>query len=210
MTITFPRNDVLTSAGFEQQVFDLVSLQELSRQANGVTRGKDLGSALWFLEYVVSPLEFDDAVTFEALLHSLDGVIEAFGAYDLRRPYPKAHADGAFNDTGTIKTLNVNNKALSLQGLDAGFVLSIGDYLAFDYGDPSSRALHQVMEAVTADGSGDTAEFEVRPHIRDGAEVDAAVTLKKPSGYFTLQPGPLGPRTQGLTTAISFKAVQTL
>lgn len=188
-----------------------MSRQEFSRQANGVTRGKDFGSAIWMATYTTGPLPNDDALAYEALLNSLDGVIQPFEAFDLRRPYPRAHPTGSGASDGVLLTVNDNNKAMSLSGLTSGQVISAGDYLSFTYGD--SRAVHQAMETVTADGSGETAEFEIRPYIRPGWTISPATTvkLKNPRGLFSLMPGTVTSRSSGgIHSVISFQAVQYL
>lgn len=200
----------ILSVPFSDQKFTLVERQELSRQANGITLAKSFGSALWAGEWTTGLMPHDEALDYEALLNSLDGAIHAFYAHDLRRPYPRAHADGDFTDSGKIATVSSDGKSLSLKDLPAGLVLSRGDYLAFDYGS-GSRALHQVMAKVTAGPGGATGSIELRPHLRPGAQVDAAVTLKKPSAKFILLPGSIDQRLQGgLMTVLSFSAIQSL
>jgi hypothetical protein len=211
MAISFPRTDIMTFVryGAESVPLRLVSRQESSRTAGGVTRGKDLGPALWVGEFTTVPLPIAKAVAFEAMLASLDGVIGTFEAGDPRRPYPAEHADGDFNDTGTLTAVHESNKAIQLASLDVGFTLSVGDFLVFTCG--SSRALHQVMESVTANGAGATGYFEVRPHIRSGYTLPAAVTLKRPKGIFTLQPNSVVPRSiSAVNGVVSFKAIQHL
>jgi hypothetical protein len=211
MALTFPRTDVLSVARYSDQKFKLVSRQELSSQGNGVVRGKDFGSAIWTAEYSTTAMRSDDGVAFEALLNSLDGVIQPFEAYDLRRKNPRMYPDGAFADSGYISFINTNNKAIALSGLPANFVLSPGDYLSFDYGDNDTRALHQVVEGITANASGQTNQFEIRPFLRPGVEVDTDVTLKNPRGLFTLLPDSVvSSVSSGLITQISFKAIQYL
>ena len=207
MAITFPRTDILTAVGFTPPfAFDPVSRQELSRQAGGRTIGKDLGPELWFTAYTTEELLNDDALDYATMLQSLDGVINPFEAWDLRRPTPRAHKDGSGND-GVLETVNVNNKALTLSGLVPGQIVSRGDYLSFDYGD--SRALHRVQETVTADGDGLSPEFEVRPHLRFGWELETVVAVKSPRGIFTLIPGSVVSRqTRGTFGIVSFQAVQ--
>lgn len=208
MTVTFPRTDIL-SVGFSDQTFSLMMRQEFSRTAGGVTYGKDLGDPLWTATYTTQPLANDDAVAYEAALTSLDGVINAFEAGDLRKTTPRHYPAGDFTDEAVIETLGTNNKSLSLSNLEPGFELSVGDFVAFDYGD--NRALHQVMEAATADEDGTTIEFEVRPHIRAGAEVGAAVKLKNASAVMSLQPGSIKVSASGgIHTVISFGAIQVL
>lgn len=200
----------ILSIPFSDQKFTLVERQEFSRQANGITLAKSFGSALWSGEWTTGPLPHDEALDYEALLNSLDGAIHEFYAHDLRRPYPRAHPNGDFTDSGKIATVGADGKSLSLKSLPAGLTLSRGDYLAFDYGS-GSRALHQVMANVTAGPGGATGLIELRPHLRPGAQVDAAVSLKKPSAKFILLPGSIDQRLQGgLMTVLSFSAIQRL
>ena len=209
MGISFPRSDILTVVGFTPPfTFEPVSRQELSGLASGTTIGKDFGPALWFASYITAELINDDALDYAAVLNSLDGVINTIEAWDLRRPAPKLYPDGSASD-GLLHTVNANNKALSLSGLNAGQVVSRGDYLSFDYG--GNRALHRVVEAATADGVGLTAEFEVRPHLRPGWEIGTNVNVKTPRGIFTLLPGTVVTlQTRGPFGTVAFQIGQYL
>lgn len=207
MTIVFPRTDILSSVGYSDQTFHLISRQEQSRTAYGRTIAKDLGSAIWMATYTTGELPNDDALVFEAMLNSLDGAIQPFEASDLRRINPRAYPDGAGASDGLLSSVNTNTKALALSGLAVGQIVSAGDYLAFDYAD--SRALHQAVESVTTNDSGVTAQFEVRPHIRPGWTIGTTVKLKSPRGLFSLMPGTVSSRLNGpLYSIISFQAVQ--
>lgn len=213
MAITFPRTDIMTMVDYSAETAppQLVSRQEMSRQAGGRTIGKNFGSALWLMSYATKPLPNDDAGAFEAALDSLDGVIQTFEAADLRRVMPRLYPTGIGANNGTLLSVNANNKALALSGLAAGQVVSAGDFLSFTYG--TARALHRAVETVTADGSGNTAQFEVRPHIRTGWTLSPAiaVTLKTPRGIFALVPGSVSSNPNGaLHTVVSFQAVQAL
>ena len=211
MTISFPLTTIMSATSFEDQRFQLVSRQEISRLSVGKSVGKDLGPALWTASYTTIPMLNDDALAYEAALESLDGLVQTFEAYDKRRVYPRSDPTGATYNDGVLVSVNANNKKLALSGLIASQVVSAGDYLSFSYG--SSRALHRVVEGVTANGAGLTAEFEVRPHIRSGWVISPSTTvkLKAPSGIFMLVPGsvsisPVG----GAYSKISFQAVQAL
>jgi hypothetical protein len=209
MAITYPLTTVLSAVGFADQVFQLTSRQEQSRLASGITRGKDFGPAIWVATYTTGNVANDDALAYEAMLNSLDGVIQTFEASDLRRQYPRLDPLGATYSDGVLHSVNANNKALSLSGLIAGQVVSVGDYLSFDY--TTGRALHQVMETVTANGSGVTAEFEVRPFIRTGWSLSATVKLKVPRGIFVMLPGSVSSKiSNALYSVISFQAIQSL
>lgn len=209
MAIAYPRSDILTLVGFELPfVFFAPARQELSQLADGRSIGKDLGPSLWSGTFTTEEIDNDTAVDYQAVLASLDGVINPFEAWDLRRPAPLLYKDGSAGD-GVLHSVNANNKALSLSGLHAAQTVSRGDYLSFTYGD--NRALHQAMETVTANGAGLTAEFEVRPFIRPGWALSAAVNLKAPRGLFTLTPNSVVPtQTRGTHCRVSFQVQQYL
>jgi len=213
MSLTFPRADIMSMVGYAPATkpLQLLERQELSRQAGGITLAKDFGPALWLGDFTTVALSHAAAVAFEAALHSLDGAIRLFEAGDLRNgSMPLYYPTGVFSDTGVIHSLD-SATSMSLASLPASFHLSAGDFLSFDYGSPSSRALHQVMESVVANGSGQTAVFEVRPQIRAGAVTSTAVKLKTPRGLFTLVPGSVAATPAGgKATSISFQAGQYL
>lgn len=214
MVVAFPRSDVFSGVRFapDGYRFQLMQRQEFSRQANGITRGKDFGSALWIANYSTLPLDIDDALDFEAILNSLDGVLGSFYAGDLRRPYPRLDPKGEAiaGSNPQLLRIGTSGKAIALSGVPVGYTLSRGDYLSFDYGAGPSRAYHQVMEAtVVADANGETPNFEIRPHIRPGAMVGAPVTLAKPTAVMSLLPGSIEQRMiDGINTVISFQAIQ--
>lgn len=209
MTI-YPRADIFDLCNIADTTFWPMMRQELSRQGGGTTQGKDLGSPLWRASFVTAPKVRADVAVIEAALISLNGVVGSFLAHDVRRPFPKAYADGVFADTSTIGALDgANAFMIGLTGLPAGFILSPGDYLAFDYGTGPSKALHMVMSGVTADGAGTTVNFEVFPSIRPGALIGAPVTLKRPSCEMLLEPGQAAPSIHEMTaSAVTFSAVQ--
>lgn len=206
-----PRTDIFDLWNVNDVTFWPLWRQELSRQAGGRTQGKDLGPALWRGSFTTAPIGLAGVGPAEAALIDLNGSIGSFYAYDMRRPYPQAHADGVFADTGTIKALDGGNAfMISLAGLPVGFQLTAGDYLSFDFGPEPSRALHMVMAAPgPANASGDTASFRVTPAIRPGALVGAAVALKRASCEMILDPGQGPPSLVGMVaSSVSFSAVQ--
>lgn len=211
MTLTFPRADILSIGSVVQLSFRLVSLQEIARSAGGVIAAKDMGPAIWQIEATTIPRTPDDEVTFEAALHSLDGSVRTFSAYDLRRPYPLAHATGLFDDSGYLHTVDSDKTRIRIGGLPENLTLSPGDYLAFDYG--GSRALHQVVESAVASGGGLTPLFEVRPHIRSGYSTGTGtpVTLKRASGIFALTPDGISIQSSGPRVwSATIKAIQVI
>ena len=207
MALVFPRTDILTAVGFSDGDLMLMERQEMGgREANGAQPGVSYGSGLWRGTYVTEELFNDQAADFQATIASLDGILGSFEAWDMRRPAPRAHRDGSANN-GVLASVNANNKALALSGLKPAQTVSRGDYLAFDYG--VNRALHQAMETVVASGGGVTGQFEVRPHLRAGWSLGAAVNLKAPRGVFVLVKDTFQPRrVNGKRESYSFQAAQ--
>jgi hypothetical protein len=127
--------------------------------------------------------------------------------------YPQADPGGAVLGSASvvIASINANRRALALSGLPAGYVITMGDYLHVDYDAPPRRALLQAAEGATANGSGVTPEFDVRPHLRPGITAALAVSLKKPAAKVKIVPGSV--RIETVTTLLSqlrFTARQTL
>ena len=210
MALTFPRSDFHTLAPLADTHFQLQQRVETSRSASGVTRVREVGPALWVAECTTVPLRHADAARVEALLDTLDGGARAVLLTDVRHPRPATATDEPL--TGVqIHSVDLADGTLRLKGLPAGFVLTPGDYLAFNFGAGPSRALHRVVEGVTADGSGVTPAFAVRPYPRVGTSVDAAVSLRDPAGLFALVPDSVRvSAVQTVARQISFQAVQVL
>lgn len=210
MAVSYPRTDLHTLVKFADCQFELLARVETSRTAGGVTRAKELGPQLWRATFQTVPLAYAAGAKFSAWLASLDGGVRTFEAHDVLHPFPAADPAGATLGASAVAIKAVTGGALSLKGLPAGYVLTAGDYLAFDTAG-GLRALHQVMETVTADGSGETAAFEVRPHVRAGAAADDVVDLTRPAGRFTLDPGSVSRSlVQGGALAFGFVGVQVL
>ncbi|MFC6490905.1 hypothetical protein [Nitratireductor sp. GCM10026969] len=217
MPLTFPLatdvfQDVINVAAAP---FRLQENQEVSGLGSGQLYGAELSPPLWTADVRLFPAFSDDAVQVQALLESLDGVLKTFYLYDLRTSHPAADPDGSILGAAlpAIATVNANNRDLAIGGLPAGYTLTRGDMLAFDYGDPARRALHRIEDmAVVADGTGLTPEFEVRPRLRPGAEAGLAVMLVKPAAKMRIVPGSLQPSVADDfgTTAITFTAMQSI
>lgn len=187
---------------------------EYSGLGSGEAISADLAPARRRFTVSLASLEEDDASIITARLELLEADPQAtFYIADPRYIAPASDPTGASLTSSTvqIKTLNSNTKALSLKGLPSGFVINIGDRMAWDYGSsPYRRAYHRAMEPVTADGSGDTEEFEVRDFIRPGSVADAIVTLINPAFKAQLVRGSVRESADGAYTALSFAVQQVL
>lgn len=188
--------------------------QEMSGMGSGQILVADLGPALWTAEVALAPMYNEDAAQVQALIESLDGALRNFYLYAPQMPGPQYDPKGTILGASEVKIYSreANNKEMQLYGLPAGYKLTIGDFLAFDYGSPSRRAFHRILTSVTADGSGITPTFEVRPHLRSGVANDLAVTLVKPAAKVFIVPGSFDPGTtvNPVTTGMAFNVMQRI
>ncbi|PYE89574.1 hypothetical protein [Phyllobacterium leguminum] len=216
MAIIFPLSiaALADKLPIESVDWKLMEQQELSGLGSGEVLAADLGPRLWEAQAQLGQTYNDDAAELQALFETLDGAINPFYLYDPRKPFPRSDPTGAILGATKpkISSIGSNMKSMSLEALPDGYVLSVGDYLAFDYGtNPVRRALHRICEAATANSSGVTPVFEVRPHVRPGATVGTEVMLKKPSAKVILIPKSFSaPSAGALTSTISFQVRQTL
>lgn len=187
---------------------------ELSGLGGGQILASELAPPLWAGEVSLGAVYHDAAAQLQALVETLDGSLRSFYLYAPQLPYPQADPTGALLGaaTPTIHTLDANNKAMRLTGLPAGYELTHGDFLAFDYGTPPRRAFHRIVEDATAGGTGITPLFEVRPHLRTGVATGLAVTLMKPAAKVFIMPDSFDPgEARGMvTTGMSFQVMQRL
>lgn len=212
MAITYPRTDLLGLAKLGAGCrFQLGRYQETGRTAGGLFLTADLADPVWTAEYVTTAtMTHAEAATLVAALDSLAEGSLLFEGFDIRRRYPAAYSNGVFTDAGAIASTPTDRNTLSLSGLPANFAISVGDYFRIDYGTGSKyRALHRVVEAVTADGSGATGVFTVRPALQTGISTSAAVRFKLPSCYMAVVPGSVQETmVDRLFSQVRFQAVQ--
>lgn len=190
---------------------------EQSPLASGVIITRNLRPPLWSLSARSRLLKPNTLAAWQARIESLENGKLLFWGYDRNRFYPILYPKGAWptggsfsGTTARILTVNANNKALSLDSLPAGYVVSAGDLISWTY-NSTQYAMHRVVESATANGSGVTPEFEVRPHIRSSAPATTAVAVKRPACQMKIVPGSLQTDVNDIGWGtITFQAVQTL
>jgi hypothetical protein len=193
MALSFPLDFLPNWPGWSTE-FDLMWRKEVSRQANGATRKKDLGTPLWHAKFetrdLFRPSELD---YWRAVLNSMDGGEATFRGYQIARSYPILYPNGSwptgvsFNgETATVHTVGGDNKSLRVDLLPVGYTISVGDFLSVEYATGTKYFLCQAVEAAIADGSGVTPSFEVRPHLPPGLAVDGIVRVKRPFCLMTI------------------------
>ncbi|MEO9612639.1 MAG: hypothetical protein ABJG86_09700 [Nitratireductor sp.] len=216
MVVSFPLN----LAAFADRLmirdvrWQLRRNDELSGLGSGQTLSAELAPPLWIGSVQLELMDFAEADQVQAAIETLDGPFNSFYLCSPRRRFPQADPDGTLLGaaTPTIHTLGGDNKSVRLAGVPAVYQLTRGDFLAFDYGAPSRRAFHRIVEDATADGAGITPSFEVRPHIRPGATTGLAVTLIKPAAKVFIVPDSFdaGVARRTITEGMSFQVMQRL
>lgn len=216
MAITFPREvpDELKIVGMS---FPPSPMIEVSPLRSGRQISHDLGPTLWRGRWESARMRPDRAGVVRAWYSTLLSLNEFYG-YDKLCQYPLAYANGwggltvsgnPFSGAAVLSAVASNNVEVSLGSLPVGFVLSPGDYFAFNY-STSLRALHRCVAAATANGSG-ALTIEVRPHVRPGWQAAAAVYLYRPAARMIILPGTYNEQAQArVFTTISFEAIQSL
>jgi hypothetical protein len=206
--ITYPLDLLADFPGWSTE-FELLHRQEQSRQANGRTIVKDMGSPLWRAAYQSRSMRPNELDEWRARLDALENGLQTFKGYATSRCFPITYPNGAGMGVvsgAQVATINANRKSITLKGLPAGFTLKIGDMISI-----GAANLHRVQEVATADGTGVTGAFEIRPHLWPAPAVNDAVSVQKPHCIMAVVPGSIS-STADLSTGrgtVSFQAVES-
>ena len=183
LTYPLPLATFADSLLVSQNSFQLPEQVQMSRTAGGEQLSSDLGERLWTGKIVLGRMTKAEAGRPEVLIDLIRQTGRSFLMYDRYRTNPLLDPLGTVLGAASVTILALGGDAreLSLTGLPVGYTLSAGDYLSFAYGSsPVRQALHRVVNTtVVANGSGQTALFEVTPALRPGSIATAAVQLKK-------------------------------
>lgn len=200
MAIAYPLDLLANWPGWSTE-FDMMYRQEQSRQANGRTIVKDMGSPLWRASYQSRSLKPNELDSWRARLAALENGLQTFKGYALSRCRPILHPGADVLPTGEIHTIDANRKAIRVDDL-VGITLSVGDMIQI-----GSKDLHQVVEPAAGTL---TDLFEVRPHIWPGVVTGAVVSLTKPTCIMAIVPGSVSSPADAATGrgTISFQAVE--
>jgi hypothetical protein len=195
--------------------FFLLVSDEVAGERGQQMRTKQLGPDLWAARYEASQLRLGQARTLKAIISGLMMQRTLFYGWDPGGQWPAKDKKGTkltAPASVTINSVNADNQRLSLKGLPVGYVLTRGDYLAFNYGSPVARALHQIWSpaSITADALGITAEFFVTPRLRPTPGVGQNVILEQPACEMMIVPGSYAATEGPRTASLAFDALQVL
>lgn len=187
-----------------------------SRTEGGELITAERGVRLWRADVGLHSMLHREGEAILARLNVMAGADRSFFAYPRPIEGPEVDPAGAIigGYSPAIGQIASDRIQLSLTGLAPGYILAVGDFLSFAYGSaPERYALHQIVDdGVVASGTGATGLFEVRPAIRPGAAVGAAVRLYRPMIRAQLVRDSIQPGvSSGLRrSGISFSIMQTL
>jgi len=191
----------------------LPAAAEISRTAGGEIIVAELGARLWSARVTLAPIGIESAAALQVKLRLLPRAGASLFVSPRIRDCPARDPNGVIAASNvSIASLPAGNQTLSLAGLPAGYALSAGDYLAFNYGNPVLQAFHQMVGDARADAAGIVPAFEIVPQLRPGATIGASVTLVKPAFKALLIPGSLNEGVMQRTrlAGVTFDLIQTL
>ena len=191
----------------------LPAAAEISRTAGGEIIVAELGARLWSARVTLAPIGIESAAALQVKLRLLPRAGASLFVSPRIGDCPARDPNGVIAASNvTIASLPAGNQTLSLAGLPAGYALSAGDYLAFNYGNPAIQAFHQIVGDARADAAGIVPAFEIVPQLRPGATIGASVTLVKPAFKALLIPGSLNEGVMQRTrlAGVTFDLIQTL
>lgn len=208
-----PDPDFYDSAKLISYGFQLSVPKAIARLADGTVIPSSLGASLWQGMARIKQASHADAAALEVALSRLERPGQTFLVYDARYNGPRMDPGGVILGaaTPTIHALNADNRRLRVTGLPGGYVLSVGDWIGWQYGiDPVRYALHRVETEATASGAGLTPFFAVEPFIRPGVVVGTSVVLVRPACKAIITEASYGNGAARITSGASFNWTQTL
>lgn len=227
MAITYPFDLLASFPGWSVE-FELFHRQEQSRQANGRTIVKDMGSPLWRATYQSRSLKPNELDYWRARLDAMENGLKTFFGRSTSRCYPIDDPGGAklaegndlvfmldfandyavANDGGGLRigAGGSDRKTVYLSGeLPDGYTLRPGDLIQF-----GSRNLHRIVEATSPIPGFATTTLEVRPHLWPETAVGNDVSIVRPHCIMAIVPGSIS-TTADVSTgrgAVSFQAIE--
>lgn len=166
VTTGFPRDMPEYASGF--MPLRTATFQPAYGISRSPTRGGRPQSAsvardYWTMDFTSVDLRYDDALDYEAWLHSLRGGQRYFKAWHPHLRYPLAYkatgltgltraGGGSFDGTSPITAFAGTLDTITLSTLPVGFNVSRGDMLSMAFG--SVQLLHRVIAGGLANGSG--------------------------------------------------------
>lgn len=207
-----------TPSGIARVRFDIERVDYGAPEASGRQGGVQAGWPIWSARFELDRSDPDSADLWQAFFDRLRGRIRRFYAIDPTRRFPKAYRFGfaglvragtatPFTGSATSWSQAIDadgNAVLTLNGLPAGFPISVGDQIGLKWdaaGAPASsferRTIARAVLPATASGAG-VAAVMIEPPLNTALVPGVAIAhLDNPACVMQLVPedsslGPIG------------------
>lgn len=215
MSLTFPRalpNLRILKSDLELDESGYTVIPETSGKLISVERAQPL----WQARYATQAPNEALYGEWQAWLASLKGAGRMFYGQDVFRRYPLAHkagfagmtraGGGSFSGAATSWSLNGDRDVLTLNGLPAAFMVTVGDYVMFRW-DDWKRSLHRFLETGAANGSGAGA-WTIEPGAPAWLDAEAVADLATPTCLMKVKPGTRSVTRDFKSRSVAFEALQ--
>lgn len=217
MAQTFPMAlaDFFAGLPIQSSVPTLGEAMEFSQTGAGEVLTVDLGARLWMMDVSIRLGSYAEIERIKARLDLLRSAGRSLLVHSIPLLAPQYDPTGAILGASDVRLASVasNNREMSITGLPAGYKLTAGDFISFQYRtDPVRYAMHQFASDATANGSGVISSVEVSNFIRPGAVANTQLQLIKPRYKAVVVPGSTKAPTIGQmkSEGLSFSLIQTL
>jgi hypothetical protein len=223
-----------TPSGIARVSFDIERVDFAAPEASGRQGGVQAGFPLWTARYEIDRSDPDSADLWQAFFDRMRGRIRRFYAVDPKRRMPKLYRFGfsglvragtatAFDGTATSWNQSIDslgNALLTLNGLPAGFQISVGDMIGFRWdatgfaaGNMMRRTIARAVLPANATGAGQ-AQVTIEPPLNIALVPAGAIAhFDSPAAVMQLIPedsqlGPIG--AGGILLGATIAAIQDL
>lgn len=205
MALTFPLSlaDFLDDLAVSFTTFELAEAIEQKTTGGGEIVSAQVAPRLWQGTLELGPQTWAEHEAAMALVRALQRPGATFLASPLHLRRTGFPAATLYSVEGGVD--------VRVAGLPGGTAIPAGACFSFAYG-VGRRALHQVVQGATANGSGIAGPFEVVPALRPGFALDVSLNFNAPVFKAVLVPGTVksGRLRRALGDGISFSFRQTL
>jgi hypothetical protein len=186
---------------------------ELSGQGSGRTISAELAPPLWYAQVSARQMPNSIAEELDTKIRSLGGAQTPFLMTSPLFQGPRKDPSGAILGSRTVSLASVlaGGTAVALQGMPAGYIISIGDKVQVQYGtSPDRFAFFEFWESGAANSSGITAQLKVYPPLPTGVSAGVVATILKPACRVFVVPDSykVGQIAGSFTAGCSFQILQ--
>lgn len=190
--------------------WDIRRNDQLAGLGSGDVMQTELADPVWSAVVTLGRGLHDELKQAAALIRRLHGAKQPFFICDPTSLYPQADPKGLTLGASavTVRTVSADRSILKLQGLPAGYVLTLADKVQIPYAG-GRHAFHEVSETAAATAGGQI-DVQVFPFLPFSLAVGLAVTLKQPACPVIVDPATHRPGTarRSVTDGAGFTVIQ--